>query len=106
MPAVGSAPPLLRENRLYQSDWLMRFYGFEVNEIVNEKHPNLDLDVDPKLSWALRHPEQFPIDLNRADYLSNVYTSSFTKEVSTKTFRRFYNTGQGCTYPPEQLPAL
>ena len=44
--------------------------------------------------------------LNRADYLSNVYTSSFTKEVSTKTFRRFYNTGQGCTYPPEQLPAL
>ena len=68
LPAVGSAPPLLRENRLYQSDWLMRFYGFEVNEIVNEKHPNLDLDVDPKLSWALRHPEQFPVDLNRADY--------------------------------------
>jgi predicted DNA-binding helix-hairpin-helix protein len=46
----------------------MRFYGFEVNEIVNEKHPHLDLDVDPKLSWALRHPEQFPVDLNRADY--------------------------------------
>ncbi|MGE8559835.1 MAG: putative DNA modification/repair radical SAM protein [Acinetobacter sp.] len=68
LPAVGSAPPLLRENRLYQSDWLMRFYGFDATELVDAKHPNLDLDVDPKLSWALRHPEQFPVDLNRADY--------------------------------------
>ncbi|MBI0395902.1 putative DNA modification/repair radical SAM protein [Acinetobacter bereziniae] len=68
LPVVGSAPPLLRENRLYQSDWLMRFYGFEATEIVNEKHPNLDLDIDPKLSWALRHPEQFPVDINRAEY--------------------------------------
>ncbi|MBP2543496.1 putative DNA modification/repair radical SAM protein [Acinetobacter guillouiae] len=68
LPSVGSAPPLLRENRLYQSDWLMRFYGFEANEIVNAKHPNLDLDIDPKLSWALRHPEQFPIDINQAEY--------------------------------------
>ena len=68
LPSVGSAPPLLRENRLYQSDWLMRFYGFEATEIVNAQHPNLDLDIDPKLSWALRHPEQFPIDINQADY--------------------------------------
>ena len=68
LPAIGSAPPLLRENRLYQSDWLMRFYGFDATELVDEKHPNLDLDVDPKLSWALRHPEQFPVDLNSADY--------------------------------------
>ncbi|WP_425918567.1 putative DNA modification/repair radical SAM protein [Acinetobacter sp. TSRC1-2] len=68
LPAIGSAPPLLRENRLYQSDWLMRFYGFDATELVDEKHPNLDLDVDPKLSWALRHPEQFPVDLNHAEY--------------------------------------
>jgi putative DNA modification/repair radical SAM protein len=68
LPAIGSAPPLLRENRLYQSDWLMRFYGFDATELVDEKHPNLELDVDPKLSWALRHPEQFPVDLNCADY--------------------------------------
>lgn len=68
LPAMGSAPPLLRENRLYQSDWLMRFYGFDAKELVDEKHPNLDLEVDPKLSWALRHPEQFPVDLNTADY--------------------------------------
>lgn len=68
LPAVGSAPPLLRENRLYQSDWLMRFYGFQANELLDAKHPHLDLEVDPKLAWALRHPEQFPIDINRADY--------------------------------------
>ena len=68
LPVVGSAPPLLRENRLYQSDWLMRFYGFDANELVDDEHPNLDLDVDPKLGWALRHPEAFPIDINRADY--------------------------------------
>lgn len=68
LPVVGSAPPLLRENRLYQSDWLMRFYGFEANELVDDEHPNLDLDVDPKLGWALRHPECFPVDINRADY--------------------------------------
>ena len=68
MPALGSPPPLLRENRLYQTDWLLRFYGFQVQELLNEQHPNLDLQVDPKLSWALRHPEQFPVDINRADY--------------------------------------
>lgn len=68
LPAVGSAPPLLRENRLYQSDWLMRFYGFAAEEIVDDQHPHLDLDIDPKLSWALRHPEAFPVDINRADY--------------------------------------
>lgn len=68
LPAIGSAPPLLRENRLYQSDWLMRFYEFSADEIVDDQHPNLDLDIDPKLSWALRHPEAFPVDINRADY--------------------------------------
>lgn len=68
LPAVGSAPPLLRENRLYQSDWLIRFYEFSADEIVDDQHPNLDLDIDPKLSWALRHPEAFPVDINRADY--------------------------------------
>lgn len=68
LPVVGSAPPLLRENRLYQSDWLMRFYGFDAQEIVNDQHPNLDLDIDPKLSWALRNPEHFPVDIQHADY--------------------------------------
>lgn len=60
------APPLAREHRLYQADWLLRFYGFTVEEIANEQAPDLRLDVDPKLAWALRHPEQFPVDVNRA----------------------------------------
>jgi putative DNA modification/repair radical SAM protein len=67
LPALKQ-PPLVRENRLYQADWLMRFYGFQVNEIVDDSYPNLDLEVDPKLAYALRHPELFPVDLNRADY--------------------------------------
>lgn len=67
LPALKQ-PPLVRENRLYQADWLMRFYGFKVDEIVDDRYPNLDLEVDPKLSWALRHPEHFPVDVNTADY--------------------------------------
>ena len=65
---VLKQPPLVRENRLYQADWLMRFYHFKVDEIVDEKHEHLDLDVDPKLGWALRHPEFFPVDINKASY--------------------------------------
>lgn len=61
-------PPLVRENRLYQADWLMRFYHFRADEIADEQNPDLDLEVDPKVSWALRHPEVFPIDINKADY--------------------------------------
>jgi putative DNA modification/repair radical SAM protein len=67
LPALKQAP-LVRENRLYQADWLMRFYEFKVNEIVDEANPDLDLSIDPKLSWALRHPDFFPVDINRADY--------------------------------------
>lgn len=65
---VLKQPPLVRENRLYQADWLLRFYSFKVDEIVNDSFPDLDLEIDPKLSWALRHPELFPVDINRADY--------------------------------------
>ncbi len=62
-----SAPPLLREHRLYQADWLMRFYGFGVHELTTAATPNLDLDIDPKLSWALRNRDKFPVDVNTAD---------------------------------------
>ena len=61
-------PPLVRENRLYQADWLLRFYQFKVDEIVNDAYPDLDLELDPKLSWALRNPQAFPVDINKADY--------------------------------------
>jgi len=60
------APPLMREHRLYQADWLMRFYGFDVGEIVEGNDGHLALDMDPKLAWALRHREHFPLDVNRA----------------------------------------
>ena len=62
-----AAAPLLREHRLYQADWLMRFYGFAPRELTSPDAPNLDLGVDPKLAWALRHRERFPVDVNRAD---------------------------------------
>jgi putative DNA modification/repair radical SAM protein len=67
LPALKT-PPLVRENRLYQSDWLMRFYKFKANEIVSEEHPFLDLEIDPKLAWALRNLHQFPINVNKASY--------------------------------------
>lgn len=60
--------PLLRENRLYQADWLMRFYHFDFSEIANDDYPDLDMEVDPKIAWALRNPQYFPVDLNRAEY--------------------------------------
>ena len=65
---AGFQPPLLREHRLYQADWLLRFYGFTAREILDDGHPNLDGLLDPKSDWALRHPEFFPVDVNRADY--------------------------------------
>ena len=67
LPQIGTPVPMLRENRLYQTDWLLRFYGFNIEEILNEQHQHLDLDIDPKLGWALRNLHEFPIDVNKAD---------------------------------------
>ena len=68
LPALTTKPPLLREHRLYQADWLMRFYHFEATELLDAQNPNFDPYVDPKCGWALRHLEQFPVEVNRADY--------------------------------------
>lgn len=70
LPAPAAGPPLLREHRLYQADWLLRFYDFKVDELLTEKRPNFNLAIDPKADWAVRHLEQFPIEINRADYRS------------------------------------
>lgn len=67
LPSIGTPVPIVRENRLYQADWLLRFYGFKVNEIVSAEEPLLDMDIDPKLGWALRNMSIFPIDVNKAD---------------------------------------
>lgn len=65
---VLSKPPLLREHRLYQADWLLRFYQFSADEILTDAMPDFDLQLDPKACWALRHPEVFPVEINRASY--------------------------------------
>lgn len=68
LPAIGTPVPMIRENRLYQADWLMRFYRFRVEEIVTPDEPLLDMQLDPKLNWALRNLHLFPLDINKADY--------------------------------------
>ncbi len=67
LPAISS-PPLLREHRLYQADWLLRFYGFKSNELLNDVNPNFDINLDPKCDWAIRNLNLFPIEINKADY--------------------------------------
>jgi putative DNA modification/repair radical SAM protein len=88
-----SSPPLVRENRIYQADWLLRFYKFTVDEILDEKNPNLDLDIDPKLSYALRNPEKFPVDINRDDYemilrVPGIGVKSAKKIISSRIHQR------------------
>lgn len=68
IPSLDTKPPLLREHRLYQADWLLRFYGFQASELLDEAHPNFDPQLDPKCSWAVTHLEQFPVEVMRADY--------------------------------------
>ena len=67
LPALDTKPPLLREHRLYQADWLLRFYGFQAEELLDEAEPNFDTRLDPKCTWALRHPDFFPVEVNTAD---------------------------------------
>lgn len=67
LPALSS-PPLLRENRLYQADWLIRFYGFKIDDLLDETHPNFHTMLDPKCDWALRNLQYFPVEINKADY--------------------------------------
>ncbi|MBR9844999.1 MAG: putative DNA modification/repair radical SAM protein [Algicola sp.] len=93
LPQIGSEVPMLRENRLYQTDWLMRFYGFDVSEILNQKHQHLDLDIDPKLSWALRNLHEFPVDINTADKrmlarVPGLGMTSVHKIINARRFRR------------------
>lgn len=86
-----SSPPLLRENRLYQADWLLRFYGFNSDELLNENKPDFDLFLDPKCDWALRNIEKFPIEINRAEYhillrVPGIGVKSAQRIVSSRRF--------------------
>jgi len=93
LPGIGSEVPLLRENRLYQTDWLLRFYGFDIRELLNKEHPNLDSDIDPKLSWALRNLHLFPVDINRASKemlsrIPGIGLKSVQKIIKGRRFRK------------------
>lgn len=95
MPIIGQPPPLLRENRLYQTDWLMRKYKFDVEELFTNDNPNLDLTIDPKLSWALRNPHLFPIDINTADYkmiirIPGIGIKSAHKIITARAFGKIH----------------
>lgn len=68
LPTLPGGPPILREHRLYQADWLLRFYGFSAGELLSEDRPDFNIFLDPKCDWALRHLEAFPVEINRADY--------------------------------------
>ncbi len=68
LPSKETKPPLLREHRLYQADWLLRFYGFEAKELLDEKHSSFNPLLDPKCNWAVNHPEFFPVEINKAPY--------------------------------------
>jgi putative DNA modification/repair radical SAM protein len=92
LPQV-TQPPVIREHRLYQTDWLMRFYGFQADEILDPAHPHLDLEIDPKLAWALRNRHVFPVDVNTADFemilrIPGVGARSARKIVSARRFAK------------------
>lgn len=84
LPALPGGPPLLREHRLYQADWLLRYYGFQAKELLSEERPNFNVLLDPKCDWALRHLELFPVEVNRADY----YTLLRVPGMGVKSVKR------------------
>ena len=93
LPSLGSQVPMLRENRLYQTDWFLRFYGFSVNELLNHEHPNLEMDIDPKLAWALRNLHYFPMDVNKVDKrllarIPGLGMQSVSKIIKARQFRK------------------
>ena len=93
LPSIHSQVPIVRENRLYQADWLMRYYGFAPDEILDARQPFLDLEIDPKLAWALRHPHLFPVDVNTAPRemllrVPGVGVQSVQKILAARTFQK------------------
>lgn len=84
LPVLSEGPPLLREHRLYQADWLLRFYGFQASELLSEDKPNFNVLLDPKCNWAMNHLDLFPVEINRADY----YTLLRVPGIGVKSARR------------------
>jgi putative DNA modification/repair radical SAM protein len=101
VPAL-TRPPLLREHRLYQADWLFRFYGFRADEILGPDTPNLDPDIDPKCAWALRNPGRFPVEVNTADYFELLRVPG----IGPKSAARIVRARSTARLRPESLKPL
>lgn len=102
LPSRDIKPPLLREHRLYQADWLLRFYGFRAEELLDEGHQNFDQRVDPKCSWALAHLDFFPVEVNTADYETLLRIPG----VGVVSARRILSARRTGTLHIENLPKL
>lgn len=102
LPALSGGPPLLREHRLYQADFLMRFYGFEAKELLSEKRPNFNVLLDPKADWALQHLELFPVEINKADYLMLLRVPG----IGVKSAQKIVKARRGCNLTFEHLKKL
>ena len=93
LPALGTAPPLLREHRLYQADWLLRYYGFRADELLSEERPNFNERLDPKCDWAVRHLEEFPVEIQTASFerllrIPGIGPKSASRIVNARRYRR------------------
>lgn len=99
---VVAAPPLLREHRLYQADWLLRYYGFTVGELFDATAADLDRQLDPKAAWAVRHPDIFPVEVNRADYELLLRIPG----VGVRSARRIVRARRAGMLHPDDLPRL
>ena len=102
LPALPGGPPLLREHRLYQADFLMRFYGFEAKELLSEERPNFNVLLDPKADWALRHLELFPVEINRADYNMLLRIPG----IGVKSAQKIVKARRGCAITFEHLKKM
>ncbi len=102
LPSIDAEVPLTREHRLYQADWLLRFYGFEVDELLTPSEPDLALDIDPKASWALQHPDLFPLDVNRASYEELLRVPG----IGVKIAQRIVRARRDCRLTFDSLAAL
>ena len=102
LPTPDTKPPLLREHRLYQADWLLRFYGFRAEELLTDEDPNFNPLIDPKCNWALRHPEFFPVEVNTAAYEELLRVPG----VGTVSARRILYARRGGTLYHEDLRKL
>lgn len=102
LPDPDQKPPLLREHRLYQADWLLRFYGFQAKELLSAEKPDFNIFLDPKCDWALRHLEHFPVEITTADY----YTLLRVPGIGVKSAKRILSARKDCSLDFQSLKRM